>query len=264
MKLKVLAISNSLSVFLAVVINYYSMFFGINDHKVGEISDKYENLFTPASYAFSIWGIIFIMLIAYCYYQIRQVFIKKNKPEYIYKTGWWFTLANLCNASWVFVWLFELTGLSVIIMFGILISLIMIVIRTNMEKWDAGIATILFVWWPICIYTGWISVAAIANISAYLSKADWNGFGISDISWTLIMILLATILNWIMVVSRNMREFAAMGIWALIAIYVRHFYKYHAIAYLALGCAIFLFVTVVFHGYKNRKTSPIAKAKENW
>ena len=54
-----------------------------------------------------------------------------------------------------------------------------LVIRLNMERWDAPFPIIAFVWWPICIYSGWIAVATIANATTVLYDAGWNGFGIS-------------------------------------------------------------------------------------
>jgi benzodiazapine receptor len=37
-----------------------------------------------------------------------------------------------------------------------------------------------------------ISVATIANISYVLTYYQWNGFGLSDITWTILMMIVAT------------------------------------------------------------------------
>ncbi len=65
-----------------------------------------------------------------------------------------------------------------------------------------------------------------------------------------------------MVWLRNMREFAAVAIWALVAIFVRHQEQYESIAYYALSSAIILFIIVSIHAYKNRDTAPHIKLKE--
>ena len=131
-----------------------------------------------------------------------------------------------------------------------------------MERWDAPITTIAFVWWPICIYSGWIAVATIANIAAYFSKLGWSGNPLSEISWTIIMIGIATLLNLLMVWKRNMREFAFVGVWALFAIYIRHKETLENIAYSALIGSILLLAAILVHGYKNRHTNPFEKLKE--
>lgn len=261
---KTLALLNLSSVLLVIIVNYISQALSFNDTTIGEISARYVNLFTPASYAFAIWGLIFSSLLAYGIFQVRRAFFSKKESAFIKQTGYWFALANLLNCCWVFAFVYDYTGLSVLIMLGILFSLIKIILNTNMERWDAPITTIAFVWWPICLYSGWIAVATIANISAYLSKMEWNGGPISEVTWTVIMIIIALILNLIMVWKRNMREFAGVGIWALYAIYVRHQGTYDAIAYTALASVMILFINVCIHGYKNRHTNPFKKLQERF
>jgi hypothetical protein len=50
-----------------------------NGTTIGEISSRYVNLFTPASYAFAIWGIIFLALLAYGIFQVRRAFFSKKE-----------------------------------------------------------------------------------------------------------------------------------------------------------------------------------------
>lgn len=147
-------------------------------------------------------------------------------------------------------------------MLGILIALLKIVLNTNMERWDAPIEVLAFVWWPICLYSGWITVATIANISAYLTKIEWDGIFLSDQRWTMIMILVATALNVAMVISRNMREFAMVGIWALIGIFVRHKDTEGKIAYIAIVGAVTIFIVTAIHAHQNLKTNPLYKLRQ--
>ena len=259
---KKLALLNLFSVVLVIAVNYVSQSIRINETTIGEVSNKYFNLFTPAGYAFAIWGLIFLALLAYGIFQVRRAFFSDLKSDFIGQTGYWFIVANLLNCTWVFAFTFDYTGLSVLIMLGILVSLIKIILNTNMERWDAPIGIIAFVWWPICLYSGWIAVATIANISAYLSKLGWDGGFLSESSWTIVMVLVATILNLIMIKTRNMREFALVGIWALFAIYIRHKENMETIAYTALAGCIVLFIAIAIHGYQNRETNPGKKLLE--
>ncbi|QED38687.1 tryptophan-rich sensory protein [Antarcticibacterium arcticum] len=254
-----LTILNLLSVILVIIVNYISQTLQFNNNTIGSLSQEYRNLFTPQGYAFSIWGIIFIALLVYCGYQIYCAFFSERDADFIAQTGPWFALANFANAGWVVVWLFEFTGLSVIFMFVILFSLIMVIRNTRMEKWDAPFSTIAFTWWPICLYAGWITVATIANVASFLSKIGWDGWIFTERQWTIIMILVAVFINLLIIYRRNMREFAAVGIWALIAIYVRHSYRMPIIGYVALGGAVIIGIYALYHGYINRKTNPMYK-----
>ncbi|WP_396632416.1 tryptophan-rich sensory protein [Maribacter sp. R86514] len=259
---KKLSVLNLVSVILVILVNYISQAFSLNDTTIGEMSAKYANLFTPAGYAFAIWGVIFLSLLAYGIFQVKRAFFSDKPSDFIEQTGYWFVLANVLNCCWVIAFMYNYTGLSVIIMLGILLSLIKIILNTNMERWDAPIEVLAFVWWPICFYSGWISVATIANISAYLSKLDWNGGILSEQAWTINMIVAAIIINLLMIWKRNMREFALVGVWALAAIFVRHNGSNIYIAYSAMAGAIILFITIAAHGIKNHKTSPFKKLQE--
>lgn len=259
---KTLAALNLLSVILVIGVNYISQSLRLNDTTIGEISSKYSNLFTPASYAFAIWGLIFISLLAYAVFQIRRTFFSAKQSDFIKQTGYWFASANLLNCAWVIAFLYDYTALSVLIMLGILFSLLKIVINTNMERWDAPIEVIAFVWWPICLYSGWISVATIANISLYLTKIGWDGTFFSEQQWTILMIMAATGLNIAVIFYRNMREFAAVGVWALFAIFIRHKGSLDTLAHLALFCSFILLASIAIHGYQNRETNPLFKWRE--
>ena len=259
---KTLAVANLASVVLVIAVNYISQAFRLNDTTIGEVSNRYDNLFTPAGFAFAIWGVIFLGLFAYSIFQVKRAFFGNKSSNFIEQTGYWFIIANVLNSCWVLAFTYDYTGLSVLIMFGILFSLVKIILNTNMERWDAPIEVIAFVWWPICIYSGWISVATIANISAYLTKLGWDGGFLSGESWTITMLLVAAVLNLPMIWKRNMREFALVGVWALFAIYIRHKTTYETIAYTALVGSAILLVNIAIHGFLNRKTNPFQKLLE--
>jgi hypothetical protein len=257
---KFYAILNSILVIAVIVWNFYTNAASINGNTVGELSNKYDNLFTPAGYAFSIWGLIYLGLVAHCVYQLLCAFSKRN-DDFIVQIGPWLAFANLGNALWLWFWLQEDTLVSVFIMALILFSLIKIILNLNMEKWDAPLSTIAFVWWPICLYSGWITVATIANVAAYLSKIEWSPL-LSETTWAILMISVATAINIFMILTRNMREFAAVGVWALIAIAVRHWNTLPLLQWFSLGCSFIILGFIAWHGYQNRKTNPVYRMGE--
>jgi hypothetical protein len=242
---KRLAVLNLFSVILVIAVNYISQALRLNDTTIGEISREYENLFTPASYAFAIWGLIFLSLFAYAIFQIKRAFFSDKVSDFIEQTGYWFLIANILNSLWVIVFVYDFTGLSVLIMLGILFSLIKIILNTHMERGTASLAEKGLVWWPISLYSGWISVATIANISAYLSKLNWDGSFLTEVQWTVTMILIALVLNIVLLWKRNMRVFTLVGVWSLFAIYARHQNREETIATTALICAVILAVMLV-------------------
>jgi hypothetical protein len=249
------AIINLIVLLLVIFWNYWVGSKGLEGNTVGSLSAEYQNLFTPAGYAFSIWGIIFLSLLAQAIFFVSRAFNTSKNSDFLSQIGPYLILANIGNGLWLYMWLMEYTGLSVVVMLGILASLVIVILNTNMERWDAPRPIIFWLWWPIAIYSGWIAVATIANISAYLAKSGWNG-GVSELTWTILMIVIAVLLNLFMIAYRNLREFASVGVWALLAISVRHWDSNPTLQWTALIGAVVLFIAISYHGYKNRKTSP--------
>ncbi|WP_213520823.1 hypothetical protein [Nonlabens sp.] len=275
MSRKLTSILNVLSVILLIAWNAYANTGNYNGKSVGELSAEYDNLFTPASYAFSIWGVIFLMLTVFGIYGVYVSFSKKHqteKKEYttdvIKTTSPWFLAANIFCGLWVALWLDEHIAASVVMMLGILFCLLMCVRQLDMEIWDAPFPIIAFVWWPLCLYSGWISVATIANIAAWLN-GTYEIAVETQVVVTLLMIVIAFVINSLMIWKRNMREFALVGVWALVAIFVRFQSETlldassaQLISYTSLGFAIALFIQTVVHGAMNAKTNPVKKFLE--
>lgn len=256
---KRLAVLNALSVLPVIVVSYVGQSAEFNGNTIGSLSDEYYNLFTPADYTFSIWVLIYLGLLAFSGFQLIVAFGSKNDHGFLRNSQYWFFVANIANTAWIFAWLYEFTGLSVLLMLLILFSLIKIILNTNMERWDAPLRILAFCWWPICLYSGWISVAAIANVSAYLTKIGWSVPFFSEGGWTLLMILVTGVINIAMIYLRNMREFAAVGVWALVGIYFRHFESFPQISWSALIVAVIIFSNIVYHAWMNRETNPITR-----
>lgn len=259
---RTLQILNAFSFIGVLVINYVSNTGMMNNTTIGEVSADLNNLFTPAGYAFIIWGVIYLFLFAFVIYQGRSLFVAVRDDSFVLKTGWWFVISCIANSLWAYCWIYEYTGLSVLCIFLLLFSLIKIVLNNNMERWDAPIPTIVFLWWPFVMYSGWVTVASIANVSAWLVKIGWNGLGISETIWTVIMINIATLIGLILTWKRSMREFALVGTWALFAIAVANWDTNETVKIVAIVYAVILFISSSAHGYKNRATSPILKFKQ--
>lgn len=242
--------------------NYASAAGVFFDTTQADMSAKYDTLFTPAGYAFSIWGLIYLLLLGFVFYQARSLFVKVRDDAFVLRTGWWFILSCVANSLWCYLFAGDYILASTFLIFFMLFCLLQIVLRNAMELWDAPISVIVFLWWPFVIYSGWLTVACIANVTLYLTKIGWDGFGIAPEIWTLIMISVATTVNLIVTWKRNMREFALVGAWALIAIAAANTGTYETIkttAYIAAGVLI---LSSTIHAFKNRATNPAVKCLE--
>lgn len=244
---KTLAIFNAIALAVTLIVNYMSNTGVFNGNTMETVSDAYHNLFTPAGYAFAIWGVIYLLLIGFVIYSFT--ILKKEKERGIIdRIGTKFIVTCVANSLWVITWLYDYTGVSVLIMIVLFIALLRIVSRTKMELTNPPLRVVAFVWWPFAVYSGWISVALIANISAYLTKIGWESIGISESTFTVTMLIVAGILHVFMTWRRNMREFAMVGTWALIAVAVSNESQSETVYLTALVVAAVIFLSAVIHG----------------
>ncbi len=243
-------IINSLTLVFTLIMNFLSGTTVFGSKNVGQISKMFPNLFAPAGYAFAIWGLIYLLLIAFVVHQWVAWFSKKE-DSHLRQIGLSFSLANLANGLWVVAWLNLYIGFSAILMLVLLGSLIAITLKLRLELGDAPKRIIALVWWPITIYLGWIIVAAVANITVLLVSQGWYGGSISSETWTVVMITIATFIYLLLVYLRNMREAALVGIWALIAIAVKQWGEQPNIVWTAIISSAVLVIAVVIHAVKN-------------
>jgi len=255
---KVLALVNAIVLILLIAWNYYSNTGAINGETVGSLSDQYSSLFVPADYAFAIWGLIYLGLATSAGYFVFLAFGDKDHSNCVSQAAPSLIIANLANGSWLWFWLNEQILISVFALSMVLVALITTIVKLNMEKWDAPVKYMALVWWPIDLYIGWISVALIASVSSYLNSIGFSPF-FSEKIWTVSVILFTVLLNAFMIFNRNMREFAAVGIWALVAIAVRHWMEIPLIGVSAIAGAILLAVLSAYHANRNKETLPHKK-----
>lgn len=191
----------------------------LGGNTTAEVSNAYFNLFTPANFTFSIWGVIYLLLICYC---VRQFFVPKRGQAHkiVQKITPYFAIISLLNMGWIFAWQYRVIWLSVIIIIGMLITLIKIYEITAKEKLSIlDWATIKM---PFSIYFGWITVATIANITVLLVSLYWSGGGVSDIIWTLIALTVGAVVGGLVALRHRDWGYSMVLVWAYFGIAIRH------------------------------------------
>ncbi len=254
----IIQILNLIAVFATITVNALANILPINGKYTGDISDSIPNLFVPSAITFAIWGVIYVLIIIFGIYQARDLF-KKEKIEmnFLQKISIFFILASIGNIIWIFLWHYEQIILSLLSMILLLISLIAIYLKLNVGKSKVDIKEKLCVHVPISVYLGWITVATIANITAVLVKTGWDGFGISESTWTILILFVATIVALIGLFNRKDIAYNLVFIWAFIGIMIKRFASdpifgvQTEIAYTAAICSIMLIAGIIFIVIKN-------------
>lgn len=227
-----------------IVMNYLANALPLNNKNTGELSDSFPNLFVPAGITFSIWGIIYILLLVYSIVQ----FTGSNQIS-ISKISLAFGISCVLNALWIVTWHYGKLPLSLLVMAGMLVSLIYI--NMAIEHLPFGIIKAAF-----GIYLGWICIATIANVTALLINYNWNGFGISQETWTIVMIAIGALIVAVTIYRISNPFIGLAVIWAFTGIIIKRQDDYKSIV-TAAAVAIVVVGVVTIWGFF-RKTSGIA------
>lgn len=210
---------NILAFVLVMVANGMANGIPLGGQTTGEISAKYPSLFTPAGYVFSIWGLIYLGLTAFVVWQALPA---QRSNQRLADIRIPFLASCACNAIWIFMWHYDLLFMSLVLMLGILVSLIQIYRRLNIALSDAPAAERWFVQLPFSIYTGWITVATIANISAAQFYWGWDAAGFDAVTWTVIKIALAGAIAATVLFRRRDVAYVLVVVWAAVGITAKH------------------------------------------
>jgi hypothetical protein len=214
---------NVVAFIYCITVNFLAITLPINGNDTRVLSDKYTNLFVPAPQTFAIWSVIYLGLIAFLGISLYSFYSKnEDNLQKIDRIGPWFFWSSIANGLWLIAWHYEQLLLSICVMLGLLYCLIKIYVAVHGLRpmvWRSSLWLLV----PFSLYLGWISVATIANISAYLVSIAWSGWGINPDMWAKIMISIAAILGIVMLIKRQDVIYVAVILWALYGIYLKNF-----------------------------------------
>ena len=177
-----------------IFVNFLANYLPINNKTTGELSNQYPNLFVPAPITFAIWGVIYLLLFIFCVKQSKGLFsrnIDTITAETVLLINARFIITCILNATWIFAWHYEYLGASVVIMLLFLVQLIDLNKRLDTITPYLTKGSRFAIKAPFGIYLGWICVATVANITAFLVDAKWDGLGQTELFWTCLLIVIA-------------------------------------------------------------------------
>lgn len=209
-----LMVTNLVMLAATLVFNLLSQLGVFNDMTNAEVSGMYQTKITPAGFAFSIWGLIYTLLII----TMAWLFYKRENEKVarvIDAIGYYFIIASVANISWIILFAYLQIGISTIAISILLLSLTQILMRfKKMNEKINPLYTVTF-----GLYSGWVLVATVVNIAAALVKVEWGGFGIDELVWATIIVVAAVVIAFY-VSSRTTNAILPLPIaWAYFAIF---------------------------------------------
>ena len=202
----------SIAAFAAVILtNFLSNALPINGQTPAEISARYPSMFTPAGFTFSIWGVIYLSLLGYVVYQALPA---KRTDPLLERLSRPFQVSCGLNVAWILAFHYDLLVLSLLIMIALLVTLAWIYRLLLPARNEARLTARLFVLLPFSLYTAWISLATIANLSAVQTSLGWDDLGLGAVDWTLLKLAVAGALGATIIVRFGDIAFMLVVAWA--------------------------------------------------
>lgn len=190
----------------------------LSGESIGVIANRYSSWFLPASYVFSIWSIIYLMLGGFVLYHFLPG--RRDRPV-LERIGVWWLLNGALNSAWVVLFSFGLYGPSLVVMVLLLASLVRIHVLVG-PRGEADRLERFAVHLPFETYLAWISVAVIANSFQYATFLGLDGFGIVAARLSIAMMVVASASAVYMALRRAVWVHPVVLAWALVGIAVRH------------------------------------------
>ncbi len=224
---------NTAALLAVLLVNGLANAVPIGGRTTGEVSALYPVLATPASYAFTVWGLIYALLACFVLLQWRPGW---RELSVFRRIGPWFVVSCVLHIAWVLCWHYLYIRSSVFLLFALLVSLAAIYLATRRVEGsprdDAGLAAKLFVQLPFSLYAAWIMVASGVNALVGLKASGGNAWGM-EAYWTVLLLILAS--GTACAVFRYFRDtaFVLTVVWAFVAIGVKQLEAAPPIAWIA-------------------------------
>ncbi len=199
-----------LSFMFMIYMNYLANSKPLGGISTGQISDKYNTLFTPSGFTFSIWGVIYLLVLAFV---VIFTLSNENTMPNMILLGILFIISCTLNVGWLLCWHFDKILLSTLIMVLFLITLLSILQLTTPE----GITYTTF-----SVYAAWISVALIANVSILLFKYDISLFMNNQSLWLFIILGVSIVIGSYMVFIQKIYYYGVVFLWAYFGIIMKY------------------------------------------
>jgi hypothetical protein len=222
----------------------YDKLLGLNS--ITDVTVMYISYFTPAGYAFSIWGLIYLSLIIY---SIAQLLPANRNIHLFDRIAIPVIIVNFLASFWVLVFVSDL----IIISMGTILLMLFISAFIFKVTHEAVIGSIVSSWTivPFSLLFGWLTVASLANLSLWLVANGIPAAG-QEPAIIILFILVAALIGVLICIKSKDYIYPLVIAWAGIAIWVARKNDQPAIALTALSSAIALIILAVIIGFRKK------------
>lgn len=210
-----------LSFALMVTVNALANIIPINGMNTGQVSDAYPNLFAPIALTFSIWGVIYFLLLLFVLFALGLFRAKGSRvePPYLWKTEVLFSISSVANTAWILSWHFQIIPLSMVLTLTMLTSIALL--YRGLMKVRLTMRERVLVLLPFSVYFGWLTIATIANATVLFVSLGWTGGSYQPI-WMAIILVVGLAIGLLVILRNRDIAYGLVFIWAYAGILAKH------------------------------------------
>ena len=183
----------------------------------GTVSDRYPTLLVAAGYAFAIWGLIFLLDLAYAVWQATDA---RGRDAVSRRIAPWAAAGFALTALWMPLFSQSWFWACLLVIFAATACLVRCAWLLSRDPAPTK-GQRLLAWWPLSLHAGWLSLAAFLNLAqvivAYrLLPVD------RQLPWSLALFALAAAM--LLALNQRMRgnlAYVLAALWALVAVHVK-------------------------------------------
>ncbi|MES1188890.1 MAG: hypothetical protein ABUL60_34055 [Myxococcales bacterium] len=169
--------------FANVTFNVINSRLGTPGPSVADVSAKYPTLFTPAGFAFAIWGLIYGSTLLYAVSALlpRQLDVRMHD-----RIAPWLLASSALSSLWIVCFSTEHFIPSLVIIAAILACTVVMYSIAS----DHLVSEHLSHFWrlPFGLWMSWLGVATLANLCVTLSANDVPAWPVSAAVWTAVLL----------------------------------------------------------------------------
>ncbi|MGL5316583.1 MAG: hypothetical protein ACRC92_25220 [Peptostreptococcaceae bacterium] len=197
-------------------------------------------IFNPSPYAFSIWGLIYLLIFIWI---ISGYFAKYDVEAMYRKVGLWFIACMVLNGASILV----PTNFSPFIIIGALIT--SIAIYNIIDNRNISIKYRI----PFSLLCGWLSVATIVDISEGLKSIGFTEIlGIGEVGWANILLVVGCLIAILFTLLKNDILYPIVFIWGYIAIAIEN-QNINSVKYTSIAMCTVIAIGIIYNKIRQIK-----------
>lgn len=207
-----------------------------------EFSADSDATLRVAGYAFSIWGVIYLGLIAYGVY---QVWPKTPETPLLRRLAWPSVMALVGIAVWIFAAAFDWEGMTIALIVGSAVVLILPLMSLGSDMAAAPLRERALVVWPLGLLAGWLTIASSVNILTVVTGNGMLPAALPPTGWAILAVAVVVGVALLVTARTRLLAYPIPIVWGLIAVFAAEQQRNPTLAFTAMGAAILLAIAAV-------------------